>query len=313
MGDKIHSQAMDVPSQIANLKNNGLVIEDEKFASEILNKISYYRLIKAYDKSFKDKKTGKYRKGTSFNKIVNVYNFDKELRQLLMPLLQDIEITLRCQLSNHFSVKYGVLGYLDANNFDENCLYSTLEDKMSQCIALSKESPIIKNFKEKYADGNVPFYAAVEVFTFGTLALFYNSMKTEDRKTIANMYDGVDEAYLSSWLISIGYVRNLCFHYNRLYKKVLIKKPRLYKKQDGEVNNSYLYSVLICMRYLCGNTDKWTDFVESLDKLFAYYSNDIKTSGIGCIEQGWKEKLLGHEYVNTPFDDLLKNVNVNND
>ena len=136
MGDKIHSQAMDVPSQIENLKNNGLVIDDEQYAIETLNRISYYRLIKAYDKSFKDKKTGKYRKGTSFNKIYNVYNFDKELRQLLMPFLQDIEITLRCQLSNYFSVKYGVLGYLDSSNFDENCLFSTLEDKISQCITL---------------------------------------------------------------------------------------------------------------------------------------------------------------------------------
>jgi abortive infection bacteriophage resistance protein len=67
MGPKKRPEAMDIPAQIANLKANNLIIEDEAFAARILQRISYYRLIKAYDLSFKVKKTGRYRDRTTFN------------------------------------------------------------------------------------------------------------------------------------------------------------------------------------------------------------------------------------------------------
>lgn len=307
MGTKEHTEAMDIPAQIQNLKNNNLIIEDDEAAERILQRISYYRLIKAYSPSFKDKKTGLYRDGTTFDQIYRVYEFDNQLRHLLIPYLQEIEISFRCQITNYFCVKYGVLGYLERENFDEAASYSELYNKIDQCLTQSKESPIIKNFQDNYVDGKVPLYAAIEVFTFGTLALFYRSMKLEDRKAIANMYDNVNQHYLSSWLVSIGYVRNLCSHFNRLYNKTLIKKPLLYKRQDGDVNNSRLYSVLCCMRYLCKESGEWTSFVNALKDLLEEYSDCVKPSGIGCIQDGWADKLLDQE-PNTVFSELLKNL-----
>lgn len=304
MGTKEHSEAMDIPAQIENLKNNNLIITDEEEAARILQRISYYRLIKAYGSFFKDKKTGRYRDRTTFNQIYRVYEFDNQLRHLLIPYLQEIEITFRCQIANYFCVKYGVLGYLDRANFDEDASYRELENKMDQCLIQSKESPIIKNFKYNYVDGKVPLYAAIELFTFGTLALFYGSMKNEDRKAIASMYENVNEYYLSSWLVSIGYVRNLCSHFNRLYKRNLVKKPKLYIKQDGGVDNSRLYSVLCCMRYLLKESGEWRSFVNALDDLLDEYSDCVKPSGIGCIESGWKDKLLDQE-PNSILGDLI--------
>lgn len=295
MGNKEHPVAMDIPAQIENLKNSNLIIEDEEEAARILQRISYYRLIKAYGPSFKVKKTGRYRDRTTFNQIYRVYEFDNQLRHLLIPYLQDIEITFRCQISNHFSVKYGVLGYLDKGNFDEAASFGDLSSKIDRCLIQSKDSPIVKNFQHNYIDGKVPLYAAIELFTFGTLAQFYASMKIEDRKMIASLYEGVNEHYLSSWLVSIGYVRNLCSHFNRLYKKNLVKKPLLYRKQDGDVDNSKLYSVLCCMRYLCKGSGEWRGFVNALDDLLEEYSDCVKPSGIGCIENGWKDKLLDQE------------------
>lgn len=286
---------MAIPEQIKNLKDDNLTIEDEEEAARILQRVSYYRLIKAYCTPFKDKASGKYRKNASFNHIYGVYKFDDRLRHLLIPYLQEIEIAFRCQIANFFCVKYGVLGYLDRNNFDEYASHSELMNKIYQCLDQAKESPIVKHFKKEYDGGEPPLYAAVELFTFGALALFYNSMKVEDRKEIAALYEGVDEGYLSSWLVSIGYVRNLCSHYNRLYNKSLVKKPRLYKKQDGGVRNDRLYAVLCCMRYLLKGSSGWRTFVDSLDGLFKEYDYCVKPQGIGCPEGDWKEKLLDQE------------------
>lgn len=295
MGTKEHSEAMDIPAQIENLKSNNLIIEDEEEAARILQRISYYRLIKAYGPNFKVRSTGRYRDRTTFNQIYRVYEFDNQLRQLLIPYLQEIEITFRCQITNYFCVKYGVLGYLERKNFDEDASYSELSTKIDQCLTQAKDSPIIKNFRHNYADGKVPLYAAIEIFTFGTLALFYSSMKKEDRKAIAAMYENVNERYLSSWLVSIGYVRNLCSHFNRLYNKNLVKKPLLYRRQDGEVDNSRLYSVLCCMRYLLKESGEWHSFVNAFADLLEEYSDCVKPSRIGCIENGWKDKLLDQE------------------
>jgi len=284
---------MDIPAQIENLKENKLIIEDEAEATLILQRISYYRLIKAYGPYFKGKYSSVFRPGTTFNQIYRVYEFDDHLRHLLMPYLQEIEITLRCQISNYFCVKYGSLGYLDASNFDEDASHSSLKARINTGYELSKESPIIKNFQENYKDSKVPLYAGIEVFTFGTLARFYKAMKKEDRIAIASMYKGVNEKYLSSWLVSIGYVRNLCSHFNRLYKKNLTKKPLLYKKkQDKGVDNSRLYGVLCCMRYLQQSPEKWLTFVNSLRDLLEEYKDCVTPEGIGCNQDDWAERLL---------------------
>ena len=45
---KEHQPALDIKQQIDNLKGKQLIIEDEKAASDFLNDVSYFRLIKAY-------------------------------------------------------------------------------------------------------------------------------------------------------------------------------------------------------------------------------------------------------------------------
>ncbi|MBE6851844.1 MAG: Abi family protein, partial [Ruminococcus sp.] len=45
---KEHQPSMSVDEQLENLKAIGLKIDDEDYARQILNDISYFRLIKAY-------------------------------------------------------------------------------------------------------------------------------------------------------------------------------------------------------------------------------------------------------------------------
>ena len=54
MGEvKQHQPPMTIDEQIENLKNIGLIVEDEEYAKRILNDISYFRLIKAYSLNLK--------------------------------------------------------------------------------------------------------------------------------------------------------------------------------------------------------------------------------------------------------------------
>lgn len=52
---KKHQPSMTIDEQISNLKEIGLIFEDEEYARKILNDISYFRLIKAFSLNLKPK------------------------------------------------------------------------------------------------------------------------------------------------------------------------------------------------------------------------------------------------------------------
>lgn len=67
MGEvKQHQPPMTIDEQIENLKNIGLIVEDEEYAKRILNDISYFRLIKAYSLNLKTNE-GRLEKTLRFN------------------------------------------------------------------------------------------------------------------------------------------------------------------------------------------------------------------------------------------------------
>lgn len=91
---KLHQQPLSIEEQIENLKELGLVIDDEEKAKYLLNDISYFRLIKAYSIGLKPK-NGKYFDGITFDQIVELYMFNADFRQLLFAEIEQIEVNLR--------------------------------------------------------------------------------------------------------------------------------------------------------------------------------------------------------------------------
>ena len=79
MGEvKQHQPPMTIDEQIENLKNIGLIVEDEEYAKRILNDISYFRLIKAYSLNLKSK-NGNYIDNVTFQQIVELYLFNSKI------------------------------------------------------------------------------------------------------------------------------------------------------------------------------------------------------------------------------------------
>ncbi len=229
MGElKKHQPSMSIDEQVENLKTNGLLVDDEEYAKKILNDISYFRLIKAYSLNLKPK-NGNYNKQTTFKEIVDLYLFNSNFRQIIFPEIEKIEINVRCRLSNYFAEKYGVLGYLEAKNFTEEKYHTEFLKDIEEEIGRNSKAPFVRNFRENYEGGNLPIYALVEVFSFGTLSKFYKNMHNKDKKAIAKSF-GVGYTYIESWLESVSYVRNICAHYGRLYNAKLSKTPMLYKE-----------------------------------------------------------------------------------
>ena len=291
MGElKKHQPPMTIDEQVENLKNIGLIVDDEEYAKKILNDISYFRLIKAYSLNLKSK-NGCYDKQTTFKEIVDLYLFNSNFRQLIFPEIEKVEINVRCRLANFFAEQYGVLGYLQAENFSNENYHAQFLEDIKEEVRRNSKAPFVRNFKENYEGGNLPIYALVEVFSFGTLSKFYKNMLNKDKKAIAKTF-GVGYTYFESWLESISYVRNICAHYGRIYNAKLSKTPILYKEytQVG-IGNNRIYGVLLCLKYLLKDDDHWNLFVDKIELLFDKYPC-VQISTMGFPEN-WKV-LLEH-------------------
>lgn len=211
MGElKEHQLPMTIDEQVENLKSIGLIINDEEYAKKILNDISYFRMIKAYSLNLKEK-NGNYNEKITFEHIVDLYLFNANFRQIIFPEIEKVEINVRCRVANYFAEQYGVLGYLDEENFADADYHKTFLEDIEEEIGRNSKAPFVRNFRENYNGGELPIYALVEVFSFGTLSKFYKNMKNQDKKAIASSF-GVGYTYLESWLESISYVRNICAH-----------------------------------------------------------------------------------------------------
>lgn len=284
---KIHQEPITIENQVKNLIDLGLLVEDKTYAKKILGRISYYRLIKAY--SITLKKDGRYISGISFEDIVSLYKFDRELRQLIFEIIEHIEVSLRAVITNYFSLKCGNFGYKDLSNVGKykNRYKEALND-LERETKRNRRSPFIKNFKDNYEGGEIPLYAVIEVASFGTLSKMYKNMKNEDKSKIAKVFH-TDYHYLESWIENFAYIRNICAHYGRLYGAKLTKSPKLYKEYlKKNISNNTIFATLVNLK-IVSEEENYKKFYHDLIELIARYEN-IELRHVGFIEN-WKELL----------------------
>ena len=283
---KSHQAPIDLNEQIENLISLGLVIEDKGYAKSVLNRVSYYRLVKAYSITLKE--NGKYIEKTTFKNIVELYLFDMELRHILFSLIEHIEVYLRAVITNFFSLKYGNFGFKDLSNYKKKNFQKSTLKELEREIKRNKKSPFVHNFEKNYEGGEIPFYAGIEVASFGTLSKMYKNMENEDKKEIAKAFK-VDYIYLESWIENLSYVRNICAHYGRLYGAKLTKTPKLYKEYLNQgISNNTIFASIINLKTLAED-DYYDKFLSDLLEIINKYPS-VELKYLGFMEK-WESIL----------------------
>ncbi|MCB9448714.1 MAG: Abi family protein [Flavobacteriales bacterium] len=84
---------LSVTDQLFLLKSRGLCIADQSRAEHYLSNISYYRL-RAYMVPFQvvDDHNHKFTPGITFDHVLDLYVFDRELRLLVFDAIERIEV-----------------------------------------------------------------------------------------------------------------------------------------------------------------------------------------------------------------------------
>lgn len=252
-------KALTLIEQIELLQKRGLIINDKQLANDCLKNISYYRL-SAYWYTFLEIPQHKhiFKPNIDFNKVINTYRFDRDLRLLIFNEIERIEVALRSKLVYYYCHNYG-------NNWYENSVLFNKESYHAKFIQLlEKETEIsseefIKHYKEKYIDEAMPpAWMAFELISFGQLSLLFRNLKNNETKKEICKEFGVDERILHSWFETIAYVRNAAAHHMRLWNRKLPKtclNPSITKNKWININptigyENRVYLPLAAINYL---------------------------------------------------------------
>lgn len=283
--------AAKIPStineQIAKMKERGCIFGDEKKARETLKYINYYR-ISNYFEPFSVSKH-KYEEGTTFEKIMQIYEMDRKLRSVLIAALEEIEIALRAAVSNFHALKYGATGYLNPSSFDRSHNHQSFMTRVNHLIECNDEREFVKHYNSKYG-GKFPLWVVMELFSFGTLAFFFKDMQNADKKALANDFYGCSASELDNWMFCLNELRNYCAHYNRLYGNrfpVLPKTPRGF---EPELSDD-IFGYIIVMKQLYHDKLNWNErVVKPISRMLKKNAGAARLSDMGFPED-WETLL----------------------
>ena len=99
-GQRYDKPALDENELIERYIERGLIIADRNRAARYLRHIGYYRL-SPYTIPFQaDRTTHSFSPGTTFDDILYIYVFDRQLRLLTIDAIERVEVGVRAAVSN---------------------------------------------------------------------------------------------------------------------------------------------------------------------------------------------------------------------
>lgn len=292
-----YNKQYSTPDELVQLlKNRGLVVEDEKAALQSIRSIGYYRL-SAYLHPFLDipKTSHVFKRDTTLNQAMHIYEFDRNLRLLIFNQIERIEIAVRSAIVN--------ITCRNTNNpfwMTDACMYAHT-DKFQKTIQLidkellTTREDFIKHFRETYIDPYPPSWMLSEILPFGVLTRVYENISSNQiRKSIAQ-YFGLNIPVFASWLTIIAVTRNACCHHARIWnRKLSIRALQMNRWKSPWVSESVqqgrIFFTLCILKHFIDIVHPQNALKEELKTLLQAYPNvDITAMG---FPKNWEEEPL---------------------
>jgi abortive infection bacteriophage resistance protein len=254
---KYNKQPISIKDQILKLKGRGLKFENEPKCEHYLANISYYRL-RAYTYPFQDNSNDDhpFNVEISFEKIIELYVFDRRIRMLLFDAIEKIEIAFRAQIIYNFALTHGSHWQLERSLFKREDIFETNIESLNKEIERSNET-FIDHYKNKYTNpSEPPCWMSLEVSSIGLLSkMFQNLKKCKEKNAITTYFGLPDFSILENWMQCFSVLRNICAHHGRIWNRRLIsiKIPNFPKNpsiQNKQIYPNKLYATLCCIEYI---------------------------------------------------------------
>ncbi|MDO4511254.1 MAG: Abi family protein [Bacteroidales bacterium] len=274
-----------IDEQLSILAQRGMEFCDKTFAKSYLSRVSYFRL-KYFWVDMIDEESGDFKDESFFEVVVERYEFDKSLRQILFNAIETLEVGLRTKIITILSLATDSgLWYLDGSLFEKKEYHEDFVLDMKYEFARSTD-PFARDFIRNHDDwdedttegANPDAWMIFETATFGTLSKMYKNLKAQSpiKSAIANEFGLYSARDLSSWLESVSVLRNAVAHHSRLWYRIFAKKPvnvrRLSRawlsREMTENQRKRAFGVISCLLYLCNAIHPHNTYKQEIVQLF---------------------------------------------
>ena len=263
---------LSIAEQVDFLLRRGIQVQCRAEAERILGHISFHRL-RGYGEPFYAQPEI-FRAGVDFADIIERYNFDQELRNLLMDAFAHIEVSLRTQWA--YTLAYvrggGRLAHQSTALFGKHH-----GENLSR---LKKEYAQHPGAKYGYRFDDCPIWAIAETMSFGNIVRWYSDTLRPARRIIAQHY-GIAENIFDSLLKHLRVIRNMCAHHEQLWDRTLVSPFRL-PNNLGSVKSvrclfnenavGKIYNAIIMIAYLMSLINPAAGWHQRLTALLNKYS-----------------------------------------
>lgn len=251
-----------IEDQLALLASRGLTLKKDSSEKEFLLHNNYYR-ISGYSLTLR--KGNQFYPAATMQNIMDIYNFDHELRHLLLEYIEIIEVKMKSIYAYELAKTYGPLDYQDPSLFTNSIKHTEILGKAEQQrLSRLPHEAYLKHFN---ALGKcLPVWAYVDLLTIADISFLYALSIPPLKKTVADAFGfhptkGAD--LLRRFMHSMTIIRNLCAHGSRLYNRIFQQKPSLSRKElsflyrdaNGIVDNSHLYGFLFIIKRMLSQKD----------------------------------------------------------
>ena len=260
-----------IEEQITILREKGLVISDEDYTKDILLRENYffltgYRFL--FMRSYNDRR---FISGTTFEELYAMFNFDRNLRNILFKNILVVENNLKSVMSYVLSKNHGFKekNYLNPHNFvhdsSRNRQINDLIHKMKRQININgKQHSATSHYLSNY--GYIPLWVVVKVLSFGIVGELFTILQPNDKKEISEVFK-IDTESLEEYLPILANYRNLCAHEDITYlnrTQISINNTLYHNllnipKMDGEYiyGKNDLFALIIILKRIL-NADDFT-------------------------------------------------------
>ena len=209
-------------------------MEDDALATSILNRIGYYRLSGYFYPLRKTQPYGvigrqdEFQDGTTIELVGELYEFDRQLRLLVLDAVERIEVAIRCDVAHRLGQRHRLAHESHAQLDTKFCTvrdkltgktgYEAWCERLNAVLYKARKEDFVKHHAKHYG-GKMPVWVVTEAWDFGLLSKFFAGMRYKDQLQIASIYGLPDAKYLVSWLRAINFARNVSAHHSRLWNR----------------------------------------------------------------------------------------------
>lgn len=246
-----------IEQQIAILESRGLRVPDKALAGDFLHRNNYYR-VSGYSLTLRNYDV--FAPSATFQNIIDIYEFDYNLRHILLKNIELIEATVKSVYSYEFTKIHGATGHFNPGNFTDATIHAEIMQKAeTQKNSRLPHEAYLKHFvNELHQD--IPLWAFVDLLTISSISFLYKISEQPIKVAVAKALGlkARGDEVLEKFMHYMTIIRNLCAHGSRLYNRLFEQKPWLRKQEkallislpDGTVDNAHLYGFVLIMRRL---------------------------------------------------------------